>query len=618
MKTKLLSIIFFLMLIGAVNNSFAQQEKLDITLVQPPPNQLSTKDMWKMTLNNKSGNDMKIYITGTATEEKDGLIVEGKSKVFTIKPGKTSYKYNDFTGAEIKYNKSKYKEIMLRTGNAPEGSYTICVTAFDENGTEVGRENCIMQTVKQMGSLTLLTPGDGDEIDLNQPVMFTWTPLSSPLKEGYSFKIAEVKEGKSPEEALNIWPWYDKQCPPNCIFENKFVLPLGEKKFETGKKYAWQVTNGEIRSEVSTFSIRSNTHAGLEIDSIVCTGIPGEYRFWLKICVEHDNTQFSSIDVNSLSFTNNCVPNINYTISGLTPALPQTITKPATGTNCLSFTGIITTTPVSISTFIEFLATATYGPETHQVFYSTDNTEPKNNCCLPINQLPPMVGWWSIDEISGTTFFDRADFNNQGVLNGTASFINDAMVDGAMNFNNGHIVVDNHPDLNIYLCDSLSIDAWIKTSSNATIAIVEKREITTCGTRNNPSSIGYSFFVRNGKLGFQLGNGVSIGNYLAPVTSPSINDDKWHFVAITLQRTNSNTIIKLYIDGTEVHTENNGMPGSFNNASPLLIGCIQTGFWNGDTRFNGIIDEVEMFKRVLTQQQIQFLFNAGEDGKCKN
>ncbi|MBK8549526.1 MAG: hypothetical protein IPL53_00145 [Ignavibacteria bacterium] len=222
-------------------------------------------------LENTTKSDIKIYLTGTATEEKDGLIIEGKSKVFTIKPGKTNYKYNDFSGAEVKYNNGKYKEIILRTGNAPEGSYTICVTAFDENGTEVGKENCISQTVQQMGSITLLTPGDDEEIDPQMPIMFTWTPLSSTPKDGYSIRIAEVKEGKSPEEALNIWPWYDKQCPPNCIFDNKFVLPLGEKKFEEGKKYAWQVSSGDVKSEVYMFgngswqSGKSNT-AGIIIN----------------------------------------------------------------------------------------------------------------------------------------------------------------------------------------------------------------------------------------------------------------------------------------------------------------------------------------------------------------
>ncbi len=32
--------------------------------------------------------------------------------------------------------------------------------------------------------------------------------------------------------------------------------------------------------------------------------------------------------------------------------------------------------------------------------------------------------------------------------------------------------------------------------------------------------------------------------------------------------------------------------------------------------FNGLIDEVEIFNRALSQSEIQALYNAGSDGKC--
>ncbi|MBE2218902.1 MAG: hypothetical protein IAE90_11890, partial [Ignavibacteria bacterium] len=143
---KTLVVIF--MLFAAVTSLHAD-ERIKIKIKQPPPNMLGVGDMWNLTLENTTKSDLKIYLSGMATEEKDGLIIEGKSKVFTVKPGRTNYTYNDFSGADVKYNNGKYKEIILRTGNAPEGSYTICVTAFEESGEIAGMENCIMQTVQQ-------------------------------------------------------------------------------------------------------------------------------------------------------------------------------------------------------------------------------------------------------------------------------------------------------------------------------------------------------------------------------------------------------------------------------------------------------------------------------------
>lgn len=242
--------VFLIMIIIAAGftNLYAQSGKVDIIIKQPPPNQLGVGDMWNLELNNTSGKDIKIYLTGTATEEKDGLIIEGKSKVFTLKPGRSNFKYNDFSSAEVKYNNGKYKEIILRTGNAPEGRYTICVTAFDESSTEVGRENCIIQSVVRMGNITLLTPGDGEEIEPQKPTVFTWTPL--PGAKEYTLKMYGPRGKEDEDMDLDLHkPLFEK----TGITTTTFQYPLTAPKLEEGKKYAWQVSSGDVQSEVGLF-----------------------------------------------------------------------------------------------------------------------------------------------------------------------------------------------------------------------------------------------------------------------------------------------------------------------------------------------------------------------------
>lgn len=245
MKT-LQKLTAFFMLLTAIS-SLQAGDKIKIILQQPLPNMLSVGDMWNLELTNTTNTEMKIYLTGIATEEKDGLIIEGKSKVFTIKPGRNTYKYNDFSGAEVKYNNGKYKEIILRTGNAPEGSYTICVTAFDESGTEVGRENCITQIVQQLGSITLLTPGEGEEIDPKIPINFTWTPL--PGAKEYKLRIVELKGDQSPEVAFRTnQPIFEKELRTTSYQGD----PVHGVDVKPGMKLAWQVTSGNTQSEIST------------------------------------------------------------------------------------------------------------------------------------------------------------------------------------------------------------------------------------------------------------------------------------------------------------------------------------------------------------------------------
>jgi hypothetical protein len=241
---KTLAALFVLL---AAFTSLHADDKIKIKIKQPPPNMLGVGDLWNLELTNTTKSDLKIYLTGTATEEKDGLIIEGKSKVFSIKPGRNTYKYNDFSGAEVKYNNGKYKEIILRTGNAPVGSYTMCVTAFDESGTEVGRENCIMQTIQQLGSITLIAPEDNIELDPDTlpGLMFSWTPL--PKGGPYSLRIVELKGDQSPEVAL-------KQnrtlLEVNDIKTTSHqVAPSQVKVIMMGMKCAWQVSSGDVVSE---------------------------------------------------------------------------------------------------------------------------------------------------------------------------------------------------------------------------------------------------------------------------------------------------------------------------------------------------------------------------------
>jgi hypothetical protein len=252
---ELLAILFLTVIL--ITNLRAQNQVL-ISLKQPPPNKLGVGEMWNLELNNTTGSDIKIYLIGTAAEEKDGLIIEGKSKVFTLKPGRSNYKYNDFSNAEVKYNNSKYKEIILRTGNAPEGTYTICVTAYNEQGEIAGLENCIIQPVQGTGSITLISPAEGEEIDIEQPLIFTWTPL--PKAKDYTLKIVEIRTGQSPDAAMKENREFFLK---DGIITTAYKYPISEKKFEVGSKYAWQISAGESKSEVWEFSFKKGSPPGL-------------------------------------------------------------------------------------------------------------------------------------------------------------------------------------------------------------------------------------------------------------------------------------------------------------------------------------------------------------------
>jgi hypothetical protein len=102
-------------------------------------------------------------------------------------------------------------------------------------------------------------------------------------------------------------------------------------------------------------------------------------------------------------------------------------------------------------------------------------------------------------------------------------------------------------------------------------------------------------------------NSPSLGP-LDPVIAPwSPNTGQWYHVAVT----RNGSTYTLYIDGVQVATniDTHTIPDA---NVPLSIGQSEHQYF-----FNGLIDEVEIYRRALTASEIQAIFNAGSAGKCK-
>lgn len=223
---------------------------------------------------------------------------------------------------------------------------------------------------------------------------------------------------------------------------------------------------------------------------------------------------------------------------------------------------------------------------------------------------PPlgMVGWWPGDSNAN----DIAD-GNDGMLQGNATFAK-GMVLSAFSFAaaSDHVSVPSATNLNFGPAGSggdLSIDAWIATSSSATVLpIVDKRDVPPGPF--SPPAIGYTLFLFNGRLAFELGDGIFF-NYIS--SAPDLRDGKFHHVAVTVDRT-SHTGGTLYVNGNVVlQFDPTNRPASLTNDKPLFIGR-HAG--DPNTTFVGLIDEVEIFNRALSQVEIQGIVNAGSAGKC--
>jgi hypothetical protein len=175
----------------------------------------------------------------------------------------------------------------------------------------------------------------------------------------------------------------------------------------------------------------------------------------------------------------------------------------------------------------------------------------------------------------------------------------------SFNGTNDYLEAPDQTYLNIGANQDLSIDVWVKISSqnNGVVSLVDKRQDTPIQ--------GYQFFLYNDLLGLQVGNNDNYTNYVSTKAVPA--DNKWHLVAVTADRHSSScgsTCGTWYLDGKAVGTFD---PSSYDNLTldspgiPLRIGAQDASLGSGEF-FKGGLDELEIFNRALNATEVQALY----------
>ena len=154
--------------------------------------------------------------------------------------------------------------------------------------------------------------------------------------------------------------------------------------------------------------------------------------------------------------------------------------------------------------------------------------------------------------------------------------------------------------------DQFSIDAWIypEKSESRVDTIVDKR------VGEGDDIRGYALQLRGDTLIVRTQHNSASVTHSAPGTVPA---QQWTHVTVTVDLANDQGI--LYIDGAQQGTFSPSSTGAgdLTNDSPLYIGRD----FNGDAHFDGRIDEVEIFDRILDASEVGGLVKAGPCGKCR-
>jgi hypothetical protein len=246
--------------------------------------------------------------------------------------------------------------------------------------------------------------------------------------------------------------------------------------------------------------------------------------------------------------------------------------------------------------------------------------------CSCVHAPSGMVAWWPMDETSGATSLqDIVGGNNatpfaSPVGAAQAPQAVSGVVNGAIDFPkfgnglSGARVAPSGALVNIGAGD-FTIDAWVKfppsSAANKPHYIVNKFDAT--------QNKGYALYIispgttGNERLEFKWGDGAP--GATVQTIAPPITPNQWHHVAVVFARNvGPNALdIRLYVDGVQQGMLVGGTPpGSLVNFLFLEIGQQPSTIDEPIT-----IDELEIFNRALSQAEIQTIFGAQSEGKCK-
>ena len=199
----------------------------------------------------------------------------------------------------------------------------------------------------------------------------------------------------------------------------------------------------------------------------------------------------------------------------------------------------------------------------------------------------------------------KADYEFNGNTNDTSSYgiiaINYGATLATNRFGNTNSAYSFNGTSNYILADTnnrgitnrVTVSAWIRTTSAAVMAIVEKYHWE--------QDHGYGIAIQNNKAQFSGRDGSGV--FYAVQSQVSVNDGQWHLITGVYRGTQW----EIWVDGLLSNTLVTGnTTGQLANIEPLSIGI---DYDSKSIYFNGEIDEVKLWNCALDAVAIAEIYN---------
>jgi len=207
---------------------------------------------------------------------------------------------------------------------------------------------------------------------------------------------------------------------------------------------------------------------------------------------------------------------------------------------------------------------------------------------------PHLIGWWKLDESAGPRAMDSSSQGHHGALEGGLSFVTPPVPGrhgGALRFDGTDDIIRIQGFKGITGTAQRTVSAWIKTAGTS-------GDLVRWGA-DEPGQLWVFGHIR-GRVGL-----TPRGGYL--YMKAGTDDDTWHHVAVVLKAStqpNLHDDVRLFKDGAVAEIDDIGLldlwPIETGDVMDLTIG----------RRFKGLIDDVRLYDRALSDAEIQRLYQA--------
>jgi hypothetical protein len=211
-----------------------------------------------------------------------------------------------------------------------------------------------------------------------------------------------------------------------------------------------------------------------------------------------------------------------------------------------------------------------------------------------------LVAYYALDNDAN----DSSGNNLHGTLAGDPGFV-EGVADMALEFDgvDDRVAIADDAAFDA-MSEKFTITAWIKLSAEGT---TDRRPILSKELEPNTDGRGWEFKVNNGQLAMQLYSPVEGEGKLTITGTAPLEADQWYHVAGIYQ---ADGLEQFYINGQLDH-EQELVTALQANASPGNIGAYIWSPTGYQAYFAGLIDEVRVYNRVLSEPEVRYL--AGDE-----